>query len=72
MKRILGTNQHLELFSGSLLVKRKLWQSLKAQLPAHTCLLVTNLADQGQTRRMVELGRSFRKQGVSVFVLSLG
>ena len=72
MKRIWGANQQLELFSGSLLAKRKAWQALKAHLPAHTCLLVTNLADPGQTRRMVELGRSFRKQGVSVFVLSLG
>ena len=72
MKSIWGANQQLELFSGSLLAKREVWQALKAQLPAHTCLLVTNLADQGQTRRMVELGRSFRKQGVAVFVLSLG
>jgi hypothetical protein len=62
----------LEIFSGSLLEKRRDWQPVKAQLPNDTYLLVTTLENQTQTRFMLSLGRTLREQGVSVFVLSVG
>jgi hypothetical protein len=65
-------HQSLEIFSGSLLEKRKEWQQVKNQLPAHTYLLVTPLANSAQTRFMHKLGRSLREARISVFVLSVG
>jgi len=62
----------LEIFSGSLLKKRREWQPVKNQLPAHTYLLVTPLANSAQTRFMLNLGRLLQEEGVSVFVLSVG
>jgi hypothetical protein len=62
----------LEIFSGSLLEKRRDWQYMKAQLPTHTYLLVTPLENQTQTRFMWNLGRLLREKGLSVFVLSVG
>jgi hypothetical protein len=62
----------LEIFLGSLLTKRRNWQIIKGQLPAHTYLLVTPLANSVQTRFMLNLGRSLREKGRSVFVLSVG
>jgi hypothetical protein len=62
----------LEIFSGSLLEKRRDWQPVKAQLPADTYLLVTTLENQTQNRFMLSLGRSLRQKGISVFVLSMG
>ena len=62
----------LEIFSGSLLQKRREWQQVKNQLPAHTYLLVTPLANSAQTRFMLNLGRLLQEEGVSVFVLSVG
>jgi hypothetical protein len=65
-------HQSLEIFSGSLLAKRREWQQMKNQLPAHTYLLVTPLTDSAPTRFMLNLGRSLRNEGISVFVLSVG
>jgi len=61
----------LEIFSGSLLEKRKEWQQVKQQLPTDTYLLVTPLDNPAQARFMLELGRAFRKSGRSVVVLSV-
>jgi hypothetical protein len=62
----------LEIFSGSLLAKRREWQQMKNQLPAHTYLLVTPLTNTAPTRFMLNLGRYLRNEGRSVFVLSVG
>ena len=62
----------LEIFSGSLLRKRKEWQQMKNQLPAHTYLLVTPLENTAPTRMMLNLGRLLRQEERSVFVLSVG
>lgn len=62
----------LEIFTGSLLEKRREWQPVKEQLPSDTYLLVTTLENQSQTRLMLSLGRILRNKGVSVFVLSVG
>jgi hypothetical protein len=64
-------HQGLEIFSGSLLRKRREWQQMKKQLPAHTYLLVTPLTNSAPTRFMLNLGRCLRKEGISVFVLSV-
>jgi hypothetical protein len=64
--------QGLEIFSGSLLNKRKEWQQVKSQLPAHTYLLVTPLTNTAPTRFMRKLGRTFRKAGITVVVISIG
>jgi hypothetical protein len=66
------TKNTLEIFSGSLLAKRKEWQQVKNQLPAHTCLLVAPLGNAAPTRKMLNLGRCLRQEGISVFVLSVG
>jgi hypothetical protein len=65
-------HQPLEIFSGSLLDKRKEWQQVKKQLSTHTFLLVTSLDNPIQARLMHNLGRSLRDKGLSVFVLSVG
>jgi hypothetical protein len=65
-------HQPLEVFSGSLLAKRKEWQQVKQQLSTHTLLLVTSLDNPIQARFMCDLGRSLREEGLSVFVLSVG
>jgi hypothetical protein len=67
-----NANRTLEIFSGSLLAKRRNWQTLKGQLPAHTYLLVTALDNPTQNRFMLNLGRSLRKAGITVVVLSVG
>jgi hypothetical protein len=72
MNRYKTHHQSLEIFSGSLLKKRREWQQVKTQLPAHTYLLVTPLANSAQTRFMLHLGRLLQEEGVSVFVLSVG
>jgi hypothetical protein len=65
-------HRSLEIFSGSLLAKRREWQQMKNQLPAHTYLLVTPLTNTAPTRFMLNLGRYLRNEGRSVFVLSVG
>jgi hypothetical protein len=72
MKAYKTYHHGLEIFSGSLLEKRKEWQEVKNQLPAHTYLLVTPLTNSVQTRFMLNLGRLLREKGISVFVLSVG
>jgi hypothetical protein len=67
-----NANRTLEIFSGSLLEKRREWQQMKEQLPAHTYLLVTPLTNSAPTRFMLNLGRTLRKAGVTVMVLSVG
>ena len=62
----------LEIFLGSLLTKRRNWQTIKGHLPAHTYLLVTPLKNTAPTRFMLNLGRTLRKAGVTVMVLSVG
>jgi hypothetical protein len=62
----------MEIFLGDLLAKRRNWQPMKEQLPAHTYLLVSPLNNPDQTRFMMNLGRTLRGAGVSVFVLSVG
>jgi len=63
---------HLELFPASLLSKRQTWQSLTAQVPAHAIMLISRLDDLNQTGFMQGLGCSLQKQGMRVFVLSVG
>jgi hypothetical protein len=65
-------HRSLEIFSGSLLAKRREWQQVKEKLPSHTYLLVTPLTNSAPTRFMLNLGRSLRKAGVTVVVLSAG
>jgi len=72
MKSREESRPQLEIFPGNLLAKRPVWQGFKAQLPAHTCLLITSLADPQQSGRMFALGRSLQQKGVAVCVLSLG
>jgi hypothetical protein len=64
--------QHLELFPASLLSKRQTWQPLTAQVPAHAIVLISRLNDRQQTGFMQGLGCSLQKQGMKVFVLSVG
>jgi hypothetical protein len=66
------TKHTLEIFSGSLLEKRKAWQQVKERLPAHTYLLVAPLGNAAPTRKMLNLGCVLREKGISVFVLSVG
>jgi hypothetical protein len=67
-----NANSTLEIFSGSLLEKRKEWQQVKEKLPAHTYLLVTALDNPTQNRFMLNLGRALQEAGVAVVVLSVG
>ena len=66
------TTRHLELFPASLLAKRQTWQPLTAQVPPHAIVLISRLADRNQTGFMQGLGCSLQKQGMRVFVLSVG
>ena len=63
---------HLELFPASLLSKRQTWQPLTARVPAHAIVLISRLDDPSQTGFMQGLGCSLQKQGIRVFVLSVG
>ena len=66
------SNCTLEIFSGSLLDKRREWQQMKSQLPEHTYLLVTPLNNATLTQTMMRIGRALQKAGVGVMVLSVG
>ena len=63
---------HLELFPASLLSKRQTWQSLTAQVPSHTIVLIARLDNLNQAGFMQGLGCSLQKQGLRVFVLVVG
>ena len=63
---------HLELFPASLLAKRQSWQALTARVPPHAIVLISRLDDWNQTGFMQGLGCSLRKQGLRVFVLTIG
>lgn len=63
---------HVELFPASLLAKRATWQSLTAHVPAHVIVLISRLDDPNQTGFIQGLGCSLQKQGLRVFVLSVG
>jgi hypothetical protein len=65
-------NHHLELFPASLLSKRQTWQPLTARVPAHAIVLISRLDNRNQTGFMQGLGCSLQKQGMKVFVLSVG
>jgi hypothetical protein len=61
-----------ELLPASLLPYRKTWQPLIQSLPTNTYLIVTNLANPPQTAAMLRLVHQLRRQGQSVYVLSVG
>jgi hypothetical protein len=61
-----------ELFPASLLSKRQTWQPLTKHIPAHAIVLIARLDDHNQTGFMQGLGCSLQKQGMQVFVLTVG
>jgi hypothetical protein len=64
--------QPRELLPASLLPYRKTWQPLIRSLPTNTYLVVTNLDNPPQNASMLRLVNSLRRQGKSVYVLSVG
>lgn len=64
--------QPRELLPASLLPYRKTWQSLARSLPTNTYLIVTNLDNPPQSASMFRLVQQLRRQGQSVYVLSVG
>ena len=61
-----------ELLPASPLPYRKTWQSLVRSLPSNTYLVVTNLDNPPQNASMQRLVQQLRRQGESVYVLSVG
>jgi hypothetical protein len=64
--------QPRELLPASLLPYRKTWQSLIRSLPSNTYLIVTNLDNPPQNASMLRLVQQLRRQGESVYGLSVG
>ncbi len=64
--------QHLELFTANLLSKRQSWQALTAHVLPHAIVLIARLGNPTQTGFIQGLGYSLQKQGMRVFVLSVG
>lgn len=64
--------QPREILPASLLPYRKTWQSLARSLPANTYLVVTHLDNPPQNASMLRLVQHLRRQGESVYVLSVG
>jgi hypothetical protein len=64
--------QPRELLPASLLPYRKTWQSLVRSLPTNAYLVVTNLDNPPQNASMLRLVQQLRRQGESVYVLSVG
>jgi hypothetical protein len=62
----------MELLPASLLPYRKTWQPLIRSLPTNTYLIVTNLDNPPQNASMLRLVQQLRRQGESVYVLSVG
>jgi hypothetical protein len=67
-----ASHQPMELLPASLLPYRKTWQSLVRSLPTNTYLVVTNLDNPPQNASMLRLVQQLRRQGESVYVLSVG
>lgn len=67
-----AVHQPMELLPASLLPYRKTWQSLVQSLPANTYLVVTRLDNPPQNASMLRLVQHLRRQGESVYVLSVG
>ena len=63
--------QTLEIFSGSLLEKRSLWQRMTRALPANGCLFIMQQENAAQEKIVKRLGRAFHAQGREVFVLKV-
>lgn len=64
--------QPRELLPASLLPYRKTWQPLIRSLPSNTYLIVTNLDNPPQNTSILRLVQQLRRQGESVYVLSVG
>lgn len=62
----------LELLPASLLQYRNTWQPLVESLPNNTCLVVTSLENGAHSVAMRRVVSSLRKQGQSVYVLTVG
>ena len=61
----------MELLPASLLPYRKTWQPLIRSLPTNAYLIVTDLNNQPQNASMLRLVHQLRRQGESVYVLSV-
>jgi hypothetical protein len=64
--------QPRELLPAALLPYRKTWQPLIQSLPTNAYLIVTNLDNHPQNASMLRLVHQLRRQGESVYVLSVG
>jgi hypothetical protein len=64
--------QPRELLPASLLLYRKTWQPLVRSLRTNAYLVVTNLDHPPQNASMLRLVQQLRRQGESVYVLSVG
>jgi hypothetical protein len=62
----------MELLPASLLPYRETWQPLIRSLPTNSYLIVTDLDNAPQRTSMARLVQSLRRQGQSVYVLSVG
>lgn len=67
-----ASHQPMELLPASLLPYRKTWQPIIRSLPTNTYLVVTNLDNPPQNASMLRLVHQLRRQGESVYVLSVG
>lgn len=65
-------HQTRELLPASLLPYRKTWQALIRSLPTNAYLIVTDLNNQPQNSSLLRLVHQLRRQGESVYVLSVG
>jgi len=67
-----STRKPLELLAASLLPYRQTWQPLVRSLPTRAYLIVTNLDNQPQNASLLRLVQQLRRQGESVYMLSVG
>ena len=61
-----------ELMPASLLPYRKTWQPLTQALPRNAYLIVTRLDQRSVPSSMLRIVRALRRQGQTVYVLSVG
>ena len=66
------TKRPMELLPASLLPYRQTWQPLIRALPTNTYLIVTDLNNPPQNTSLLRLVHSLRRQGQSVYLLSVG